>query len=50
MPTAELVTPNEQGIHHGFNFNVYRATYNGRTIEIKTKLTDAEYLYNIRFI
>ena len=52
MPRAELLTDGspEPGRHHGYSFNVYRVTYRGQEIEIKTKLTDAEYLYNIKFI
>lgn len=49
LPDAQWIRE-ESGIHHAFQFNVYETTINGQRIEIKTKLTDAEYLYNIRFI
>jgi hypothetical protein len=37
----------EAGKHHDFPFNVYEVMVNGKCIEVKTKLTDAEYLYTI---
>lgn len=49
FPTATHIRT-ESGIHHKFNFNVYEVFYKGHKIEVKTKLTDNEYLYNIRFI
>lgn len=48
IPRAKFIRT-EAGIHHQFNFNVYEVTVNGKRIEFKTKLTDAEYLYNLRF-
>ena len=38
----------EAGKHHAFSFNVYEAKVNNLTIEIKTKQTTEEILYNIR--
>lgn len=49
LPTAKYLRI-EDGLHHDFRFKVYETVINGQKIEIKTKLTDAEYLYNIRFI
>lgn len=49
LPTAKYLRI-EDGLHHDFQFKVYEATIKGQKIEIKTKITDAEYLYNIRFI
>lgn len=40
----------ESGIHHPFDFSVYRVNWNGRDIEFKCKLTDGELLYNMTFI
>jgi SPP1 gp7 family putative phage head morphogenesis protein len=40
----------ESGIHHPFDFSVYRVTWNGKNIEFKCKLTDGELLYNMTFI
>lgn len=49
LPTARFVRT-EYGIHHDFDFNVYEANFNGKTIEIKTKLVNEEILYNIRIL
>ena len=49
LPTAKYLRI-EDGLHHDFQFKVYEAIIMGQKIEIKTKITDAEYLYNIRFI
>ena len=49
LPTAKYLRI-EDGLHHDFQFKVYETTIKGQKIEIKTKITDAEYLYNIRFI
>lgn len=43
-------TGTETGIHHDFEFSVYRVTWNGYDIEFKCKMTDGELLYNMRFI
>ena len=40
----------EAGRHHGYDFNVYTVTYQGRTIEFKCKVTDGELLYLMKFI
>ena len=47
MPKAKFIRQ-EAGKHHAFSFNVYEAEINGLTIEIKTKNTSEEILYNIR--
>lgn len=49
IPKAKFIR-REGGQHHNYEFNVYEVTVNGQRIEFKTKLTDAEYLYNMRFI
>ena len=49
LPTAKYLRI-EDGLHHDFQFKVYEAIIKGQKIEIKTKITDAEYLYNLRFI
>lgn len=38
----------EEGRHHDFKFNVYEAELDGIKAEVKTKTTDAEYLYTMR--
>ena len=40
----------ETGRHHNFDFNVYKVTYQGQTIEFKCKVTDGELLYMMKFI
>ena len=40
----------EDGIHHSYRFNVYEVEVGGKRIQFKTKITDKEYLYNLRFI
>jgi hypothetical protein len=47
MPRAKFVRQ-ETGEHHNFPFNVYEVLVNGKRIEVKTKLTNAEYLYTLR--
>lgn len=49
IPRATFVNT-EAGVHHNFNFNVYEVVVHGQRIQFKTKLTDKEYLYNLRFI
>jgi hypothetical protein len=46
MPRAKFVRQ-EVGEHHNYPFNVYEVIVNGKRIEVKTKLTDAEYLYTL---
>ena len=40
----------ETGRHHSYDFNVYKVTYQGQTIEFKCKVTDGELLYMMKFI
>lgn len=47
MPEAKFIKT-ETGIHHACNFDVYKATYNGRTIEFKAK--DNGYVYSMRIL
>ena len=49
LPKIQYVR-SEMGKHHRCTFNVYIAEHNGLKLEIKTKVTDAEYLYNMRIV
>ncbi|MCQ2359966.1 MAG: minor capsid protein [Paludibacteraceae bacterium] len=49
LPKATKVRE-EAGKHHPFNFSVYSVTFNGYTIEFKTKLTDGEILYIMKIL
>lgn len=40
----------ENGEHHDFKFKVFSATYKGKKIECKVKLTKENILYTMRFI
>lgn len=40
----------EDGIHHKFQFKVFNATYQGRKIECKVKLTSENILYTMRIL
>lgn len=40
----------EEGKHHDFSFKVFRATYHGKRIECKVKLTSEQILYTMRLL
>jgi|GEM_PF-268653 len=40
----------EPGIHHDFDFAVFRATYNDKEIEFKAKMTEGLIVYTMRII
>lgn len=49
FPTATFVRI-EDGIHHKFKFEVFRANYKGKTIECKAKVTEGKILYTMRLL
>lgn len=49
IPDA-ILDRTEAGRHHNYDFNVYKVTYQGQTIEFKCKVTDGELLYMMKFV
>lgn len=49
FPTA-IFDRIEDGNHHDFQFKVFHATYQGKRIECKTKLTSEKILYTMRLL
>ncbi len=49
FPSAEFVGI-EEGKHHNFQFKVFHATYKGKRIECKAKLTSENILYTMRLL
>ena len=49
FPTA-IFDRIEDGNHHDFQFKVFHATYQGKRIECKAKLTSENILYTMRLL